>query len=398
MSQSQKGLIKQIKTLQTFCLENGLRINYDKTKIMIENTQTKYNRLKIISRDSNYDIEVVDSYKYLGMLINTQNINNRSHVEYLANKGKQSSFMTSKILKEFGQVNGNFLRDTFDMMSLSKMKYCGELCFRDNLTLLNQVQYQFYKRFCHLKVTTPNYCLIGEFGIKPIEFHFYKAALNYWLKILITDERSAIKRVYDHIKINIEEKCHINTWCWQIKKLLHELKLEQLWLNQDNIDRNNYKVHKWTVKTRLIDYFREQWINSARNSHRGLDYLELSRFNCEIKPYLNWITCDRSIIQMLKLRIGNHVLSVETDRYKNRKLYNERLCNLCNTHKVQDLYHVFVECPKFIDTRLKDLNNLTRLNKSEFYSYLDKVNRKDLILVTKFMEKIEETIKNQNNN
>ena len=88
---------------------------------------------------------------------------------------------------------------------LEKMKYCGELCFRDNITLLNQIQYQFYKRFCHLKITTPNYCLIGEFSIKPIEFHFYKAALNYWLKILVTDKRNVIKRIYDHIKTNIEE-------------------------------------------------------------------------------------------------------------------------------------------------------------------------------------------------
>ena len=44
-----------------------------------------------------------------------------------------------------------------------------------------------------------------------------------------------------------------------------------------------------------------------------------------------------------------------------------------NTQKVQDLCHVFVECPKFIDTRLKDLNNLIRLNKFELY-FPDKVN------------------------
>ena len=102
-SQSQKGLIKAIKTVQTFCLENGLKINYDKTKIIIENTQTKYSRLKMMLSDSNYDIEVVDNYKYLGMIINTRNINNKSHIEYLANRGRQSSFTTSKILKDFGQ-------------------------------------------------------------------------------------------------------------------------------------------------------------------------------------------------------------------------------------------------------------------------------------------------------
>ena len=63
--------------MQTFCLGNGLKINYDKTKVMIDHTPTKYSRLKITSRDSNYDIEVVDNYKYLGMFIDTRNMNNK---------------------------------------------------------------------------------------------------------------------------------------------------------------------------------------------------------------------------------------------------------------------------------------------------------------------------------
>ena len=102
--------------------------------------------------------------------------------------------MTTKALKEFGQINGNFLRDTFNTLTISKIKYGGELCFWDNLLSINQIQYQFYKRFCHLKTTTPNYCLIGEFGIQPLEFHFYKGALRYWLRLLVADNRNLIKK------------------------------------------------------------------------------------------------------------------------------------------------------------------------------------------------------------
>ena len=101
--------------------------------------------------------------------------------------------MTTRMQKEFGQINGNFHSDAFNMLTLSKIKYCGELCFWNNLAILNQIQYQFYKRFFHLKTTTPNYCLVGEFGIQPIEYHLYKAALGYWLKILVTKETNLIK-------------------------------------------------------------------------------------------------------------------------------------------------------------------------------------------------------------
>ena len=147
------------------------------------------------------------------------------------------------------------------------------------------------------------------------------------------------------------------------------------------------------VKTRLTNHFREMWINSARHSHKGLEYLELSRFDCEIKPYLNFILRDRSIIKMLKMRTGNHILSVEIDRYNNRKLYEERLCTLCNLRKIQDLYHVMVECPKFNETRKSELSKLIKFDKAEFYSFLNNINQKDLAVVAKFMDTIEETIK-----
>ena len=102
--------------------------------------------------------------------------------------------MTSKLLKEFGHMDTCSLKEIFEMLTLSKMKYGEEFCFKDNLKTVNQIQIQFYKRFCHLKLTTLNYCIIGEFGVQPIEFHFYKAALTFWTKLINPNVRS---RPYD---------------------------------------------------------------------------------------------------------------------------------------------------------------------------------------------------------
>ena len=136
-----------MQLVHNFCTENGLKINYDKTKIMIRNTPTKYDHLKICLQNNTHEIEVVEDYKYLGMWISK---NNKKHLDQLERNGRKSSFITAKLLKEFGQINGIFLKDAFEMLTLSKMKYCGEICFNDNLKHLNKIQYQFYKRFCHL--------------------------------------------------------------------------------------------------------------------------------------------------------------------------------------------------------------------------------------------------------
>ena len=81
-----------------------------------------------------------------------------------------------------------------------------------------------------------------------MEFHFYKAALRYWLKLIRPNETSIIKQLYHYISNNIKEKRFLNTWCWQIKKLLEELKLEELWKTQNNHDQRNYKM---VINTRL---------------------------------------------------------------------------------------------------------------------------------------------------
>ena len=111
--------------------------------------------------------------------------------------------------------------------------------------------------------------------------------------------------------------------------------------------------YKYKIDTRLKDYFREKWIISAKTSHKGTDYLEMALFSCETKQYLNFIMNDKSVNKMLKWRTSNYNLLVETQRAKNRKPYEERICNLCRTGKVQDIYHVFVECPRFLDFRSK---------------------------------------------
>ena len=136
------------------------------------------------------------------------------------------------------------------------------------------------------------------------------------------------------------------------KNLLYELKLEKLWGNQDREEKINYYS---IIQTRLTEYFREQWIKSAKHSHKGLDYLELTMFNCDMKPHLNFIMEDRSVLSTLKIRTGNHELSIEVDCYRNRKVYNECICNACNTGEVEDIqaYYVLVECPEYANTRLK---------------------------------------------
>ena len=292
------------------------------------------------------------------------------------------------MLKEFGNINGYLLRDTFEILTISKIKYCGEFCLDDNLQNLNKIQYQFYKRFCHLKVTTPNYCLVGEFGIKPIQFYFYRAALRYWAKIITSDENSLTHKIYKQIYNNITEPLYSKTWVCQIKRLLHKLQLEDLWRNQSEANR---KIYKTLVDIRLSAYFREQWIDSAKHSQKGKNYLELARFEPNLKPYLNFIVNNKSISHMLKIRTCNHSLSVEVDRYKNRKTYKECICKSCDLDQIEDLFHVIIKCPKYSASRDELLAYMTDVKeKPDLFAIMNKLTAKEIKRLSDFMAIVED--------
>ena len=202
MSETQIGIIQHLKFLHKFCEDNNLKINYNKTKIMIFNEIEKYERLNLTGEDDIglSPIEIVDEYKYLGYWITK---NDRKHIEELTKKGKASSYVTAKTLKEFNCVDGRILTETFEMLTVSKMRYGSELFFDRNLTDINRVIMQFYKRFYHLRLTTPNYCIIGEFGVRPIEFYCYKSAINYFLKLNDDSTSRLITRIFKNIQSNI---------------------------------------------------------------------------------------------------------------------------------------------------------------------------------------------------
>ena len=383
-SESQQGLLKQIQIVHEFCNASGLHINYSKTKIMTRNTKNIFSHVNMKINDTMIRIEVVQEYKYLGLLIAK---NDRRHIEYLQKKGKKSSFVTSKALKEFGKINGKMLKDTFEILTLSQMKYGGEFIFSNKLNELNKVQLQFYKKFYYLKPSTANYCIYGEFGVKSFEYHFYKAAIRFWIRIISSKRQNLTWKFYEHIMSNLHDATCTNTWTHHIKKLLFTLNLQQLWFNQNECDKNSYIR---IVNERLHNFFREEWINSAKISHKGLYYIEMCRFDNNLKPYLNMmsdISEETSI--MLKFRTGHHKLMAEIGRYGNRLEYEECYCPFC-PERIEDIYHFLVECPNYNYLREDIIPEFIDISRAEFYGIFDTNLGSRIKSVAKFIKSVNE--------
>ena len=268
------------------------------------------------------------------------------------------------------------------MLTLSKMKYGCELYFDKNLNDLNRIIMQFYKRFYHLRITTPNYCIIGEFGIKPMEFHCYKSALNYYLKLNNENDKKLITRIFKLINSNLNLKSFRNTWCDRILKLIRKTQLLQF-KDCDSFD----KISKNVINTVLIEYFRRTWIDSAKNSNKGLRYLELCRFQCEVKQYLCLNGDKIKINNILQLRTGNHTLAAEIGTYQNRSTHNNFICKFCDKNEIEDIFHFISICPRYRIERLALIPFLVDCERSDFYETMNVLKAGQTCAIDEFIDK-----------
>ena len=120
-------------------------------------------------------------------------------------------------------------------------------------------------------------------------------------------KKSLVHLLYEEISENIQNREFAFTWCWQIKKFLKKIDLENIWNIQNTLNRKSFLIN---LKIRLMEYFRTQWITAAKNSHTGLDYLELTQFECNLKHYLFFNLDLHEVKEILKLRTVNHDLAV----------------------------------------------------------------------------------------
>ena len=69
LSRTEGDTNKVMKVLEDFCKLSGLRVNIDKTKVMLSKTKGKVEKIQPNITYQGTPIEVVDSFKYLGLEI-----------------------------------------------------------------------------------------------------------------------------------------------------------------------------------------------------------------------------------------------------------------------------------------------------------------------------------------
>jgi len=164
-------------------------------------------------------------------------------------------------------------------------------------------------------MNTPTTAVYGELGRYPLYSSRYLRILEYWFRLIQTDNIIMQTVSYEDC---IKGK---KNWVSNVKKLLYDFGFNYVFDNQIVV---NEVVFLSMFKQRILDCFLQEWCTSKSNSSMLTLYHHVKdRF--EYETYLDIVPFD------LRLRVSSHSLRIQTGRYGNDMLpRNERICVNCN--------------------------------------------------------------------
>ena len=114
-----------------------------------------------------------------------------------------------------------------------------------------------------------------------------------------------------------------------------------IWTKQQQL--NNNFVHK-TIKQTLLDQCLQKWDDDTQKSSKGRNY-RLFKATVSFENYFK-ILPKQNYLRLIKFRLANHKLPIETGRWENIEL-SERKWQKCSKNLLGDEFHYLFECTYF---------------------------------------------------
>jgi len=148
-----------------------------------------------------------------------------------------------------------------------------------------------------------------------------------------------------------------------VKSILQRFSLGEVWSEQGSEEILN--VLKLLKDIMYIRY-ESDWAHllcTETNSTNKLRTYKLFKTTFTMENYVLHITNTKIHQNFTALRISNHLLNIETGRYKRPKKtpVSERLCTMCSMGAVEDEQHFILDCAYYKTERSLFLNNLQSL-------------------------------------
>ena len=328
LAESCNDLQRQLDSLAEYCDLWKLKVNVQKSKIMIF-TKGRLPQ-NIVFNYNNVVLEIVNEYTYLGVLFSRTG----SFSKAKKAQAEKATCAMYEIIKK-GRIHNLSIKcqlELFDKVFKPILLYGCEIWGYGNNSVIERVHMKFCKLLLRVKKSTPDFMLYGELGRYPLDLNIKLRMINYWSKLLTGKQEKLPALLY---KLSFQLYGNDVPWLNSIKNIFDECGMSYVW-NRQFFIRNTWLYT--IIKQNLIDQFKQSWHTTVQESPKALNY-RIFKENLEFEHYFSKLD-DKNIFTLCKFRTVNHKLPIESGRWQNIAREN-RKCTICDSGDIGDEYFKF---------------------------------------------------------
>ncbi len=368
LSKSKTGLDKALRIMEVYCRKWQLKINTDKTKIMIFIKRKIKNCSFVLN---GHLLENVNTYNYLGLKISSSG-SFIAGVKELAQKAfrayieMKSSFMGM-------DINPRLYIKLFDSLVKPialygcevwgsfghKVLFTNKFYFNDN-SPYEKLHLKMCKQILKVSKRTSNFGSRSELGRMPLMFNIIYAMCKYRIRLDTFDNTDLLYYALESQKNKKHNSYKTITYPNVMGKLFREFNLDFSPSNQHSRNYSNF------LKTKLSGTYSNLFKDSISELHNNQD-TKLAIYS-DVKTkwgYESYLNSGQYRSYITKFRLSDHFLPIERGRYLKPKIpRHDRICTLCNDGLGNEVHALF-ECTCSI-IRKSNSSYMDRLSKISF--------------------------------
>ena len=328
LAENEGDLQKLLDVLYKWCTKWRLSINVDKTKVMhfrikgTEKTEFPFNI-------NHVGLEIVESYKYLGILLE-EHLDFTRTAELLAcAAGRALGTIINKV-KSIKDVGYNTFTTMVENCVVPILLYGSGSWGLKNYKCCEDVLLRASRFYMGVHRLTPIPGIQGDMGWLDCQSRWAIEIIRLYNRFISMDQSRLNRALFLH-----DRSASGFNWSKRVKKILDDCNLSNSWnRNQQvplellkrriNINCINDWNHRCSTKPKLRTY------TTFKN-----DMDTAAHLCCNMPKY------ERSLIS--QLRLGILPLKLETGRYSNMKL-EDRTCLICDTNDIENEEHFLFHC------------------------------------------------------
>ena len=340
-----RNLQKLADHLSSFCKRWKMRVNIDKTKVIVFRNGGYLRHYEKWFIDG-VQIEVVSAYKYLGIVF-TPKLSWSKAKHTLALQARKALGMFYKLCKKVGHLPHFLSFKIFDTMIKPILTYGSEIWGYEASEIVESVHVRFCKSLLMVSSSACTSAVLGECGRFPICIDYHVKCIKYWLRLL-TMNHDRLPRACYNMLLELDRSGR-KTWASSVKHLLYMYGFGDVWENQGC---GNVEQFIAVLKQRLVDICKQDWGNSINLSDKLVTYCTF-KSDLVYEKYLSVVTSSEQRRSLCTFRISNHELHIEKGRYNSTERH-QRLCIMCSNKGytyIENEEHLLKVCCQYDDLR-----------------------------------------------